>query len=42
LGHAVPEASGGRKPRKAVEEEAVMRAHGRRNERNSTVETGWE
>ncbi len=42
LGHAVQEASGGRKVRKAVEEETVMTAHGRRNERNLAVGAAWE
>jgi len=37
LGHAVQEASGGRKPPKAVEEETAMTAHGGRNERNLAV-----
>ena len=37
LAHAVDEASRGRKPRKAVEEETAMRAHTRRNERNFAV-----
>ena len=42
LGHAVEEASGGRKKPKAVEEETVMRAFGRRNERNPAVGAEWE
>src|SRR5712692_9697004 len=43
LGHAVQEASGGgRKLRKAVEEEAAVRAHQRRNERNLAVGAAWE
>ena len=37
LAHAVDEASRGRKPRKAVEEETAMRAHTRRNQRNFAV-----
>jgi hypothetical protein len=37
LAHAVDEASRGRKTRKAVEEQTVMRAHTRRNERNFAV-----
>ena len=42
LGQAVQEASGGRKPRKAVEEETAMRAHGRRDERNLAVGAAWK
>jgi len=42
LGHAVPEASGGRKPQKAVEEETAMRAHLRGNERNLAVGAAWK
>jgi len=42
LGRAVREASGGRRPRKAVEEETAMMAHGRRNERNLSVGAEWE
>jgi len=42
LGHAVEEASRGRKPRKAVEEQIAMGAHARRNERNFAVGAAWE
>ncbi len=42
LGHAVQEASGGRKPPKAVEEETAMTAHGGRNERNLAVGSTWQ
>ncbi len=42
LGHAVEEASGGRKPWKAVEEETAMRARARRTERNVAVGAAWE
>ena len=37
LAHAVDEASRGRTPRKAVEEETLMRAHTRRNQRNFAI-----
>ena len=42
LGHAVEQASGGRKPRKVFEEETAMKTHGRRNERDLAVEAAWK
>lgn len=42
LGHAVEEASGRRKPRKAMEEETAMRAQGIRNKRNLAVGAAWK